>query len=154
MVGELQRAHGVGDALDRIRLPVRVVVHRINAPLRAGAVVLGVQNAIHHRVAHVQVGRGHVDLRPQHPRAIGKFAGAHALEQIEVLLDRAVTIRAVLAGLGQRAAVFADLVGGEIVHVRLARLDELERPLVELIEIVGRIAELVPVVAQPAHVRP
>ena len=34
----------------------------------------------------------------------GKFAGLHAREQIEVLLDRAVAERAVLAGLGQRAA--------------------------------------------------
>ena len=39
VVGELQRAHGVRDVLDRIRLAVRVVVHRIDAPLVAGAVV-------------------------------------------------------------------------------------------------------------------
>ena len=47
------------------RLAVREVVHRIDAPLVAGAVMLGVQDAVHHRVAHVQIGRGHVDLGAQ-----------------------------------------------------------------------------------------
>ena len=39
MIGELERAHGVGDALDGIGLAVGVVVHGIDAPLVAGAVV-------------------------------------------------------------------------------------------------------------------
>ena len=71
--------------LDGIRLPVREVVHRVDAPLVAGAVMLGVQDAVHHRVAHVQVGRGHVDLGAQRARAVGKLAGLHALEQVQVL---------------------------------------------------------------------
>jgi len=41
--------------------------------------------------------------------AFGEFAGLHAAEQVEVFLDTAVTIRAVLAGLGQRAAVLTNL---------------------------------------------
>ena len=57
MIGKLQRAHGVGDLLDRVRLPVREVVHRIDAPRVARALVSGVQDAIHHRIAHVDVGR-------------------------------------------------------------------------------------------------
>ena len=66
MVGELERAHGVGDVLDGIRLAVGVVVHGVDAPLVAGAVMRGVQDAVHDRVAHVEVGRGHVDLGAEH----------------------------------------------------------------------------------------
>ena len=111
MVFELQRAHGVRDFFERVRLPMRVVVHRIDAPLVAGAVMLGMQDAVHHRIAHVQVRRGHVDLGAQHARAVGKLAGAHALEQVEILFDRAIAIGAVLAGLGQRAAILANFFG-------------------------------------------
>ena len=68
VVGELQGAHGVGDVLDGVRLAVGVVVHGVDAPLVAGAVVRGVKDAVHDRVAHVEVGRGHVDLGAEHAR--------------------------------------------------------------------------------------
>ena len=42
---------------------------------------------VQHRVAQVDVGRGHVDFGAQHPRPVGELAGAHALEEIEVLVD-------------------------------------------------------------------
>ena len=112
------------------RLAVRVVVHRVDAPLVAGAVMVGVQDAVHHRVAHVEVGRRHVDLGAQGARAIGKFAGLHAREQIEILFHGAIAVGAFLAGLGERAAVLAHLLGGQIADVRLALLDQLHGPLV------------------------
>ena len=73
-----------------------------------------------HRIAQVDVARGHVDLRAQHARAVRELAGAHALEQVEVLLGRAVAPGAVRARLGERAAVLADLLGAEVVDVGLA----------------------------------
>jgi hypothetical protein len=33
------------------------------------------------------VGRGHVDARSQHASAVGELTGAHALEEVEVLVD-------------------------------------------------------------------
>ena len=129
---ELERAERVGDALDRVRLAVREVVQRVDAPLVAGARVRRVQDPVEHRVAQVDVRRGHVDLRPQHPRAVRELARAHAREQVEALLDRAVAPGAVRARLGERAAVLADLVGGEVVDVRLAGLDQVDGPVVEL----------------------
>ena len=56
MVLEFQRANRVRDALDRVGLAVREIVHRIDAPFVAGAMVMRMQDAIHHRIAHVQVG--------------------------------------------------------------------------------------------------
>jgi hypothetical protein len=54
---------------------------------------------------------GHVDFGPQHPGAVGEFAGAHALEQIQVFLHAAVAVGAVRTRFGQGAPVLADLVG-------------------------------------------
>ena len=65
VIFEFQGADGVGDAFDGIALPVRVVVHGIDAPLVAGAVMLGVEDAVHDGVAQVEVGRRHVDFGAQ-----------------------------------------------------------------------------------------
>ncbi len=135
------------------RLAVGEVVHRVDAPLVAGAVMLGVEDAVHDRVAQVEVGGGHVDLGAQRARAVGEFAGAHALEQVQVLFDGAVAVGAFLARLGQRAAVLADLVRGQVADVGLARLDQLHRPLVQLVEVIGGVEQAVfPIEAQPADV--
>ena len=104
VVLELQRADRMRNALDRVRLSVGIVVARIDRPFVAGARMGGVQDAIEHGVAQVDVAGGHVDLGAQHARAVRKLTRLHAAEQVEVFLHRAVAKRAVLAGLGERAA--------------------------------------------------
>ena len=89
MVLEFERADRVGDALDGVRLAVGEIVARIDAPGLAGARMLGVQDAVEHRIAQIDVAGAHVDLGAQHARAVRKLAGAHAAEQVEVLLDAA-----------------------------------------------------------------
>ena len=61
-------------------------------------------------------------------------------------------IRALLARLGQRAAILANLIRGEIADVSLARLDQLDGPLIELAEIVGGVEERRPI-RSPASAR-
>jgi len=46
----LQRADGMRHALDRIGLAVRPVVHRVDAPRIARALVRGLADAVHDRV--------------------------------------------------------------------------------------------------------
>ena len=153
MVLELQRAERVRDAFDRVRDRVRVVVGRIDAPGVAGAVMRRVPDAVERRIAHVDVGRRHVDLRAQHVRAVGKLARAHPPEQVEVLLDRPVAIRAVAARLGQRAAILADLVGRQAVDVGLAVANQLLGVAVHLLEVVRRVEHPIgPVEPEPADV--
>ena len=153
VVLELQRADRVRDVLDGVRLAVRVVVARIDLPLRARARMRGVQDAIEHGIAQVDVAARHVDLGAQHARAVRELARAHAAEQVEVLLDAALAERAVLAGLGQRAALDAHLLLALVVDVGLACLDQVLGPRVELLEVVRRVIEvLAPVEAEPAHV--
>ena len=120
---------------------MRVVVHRVDAPRVAGAVMVRAADAVEHRVAHVDVRRRHVDLRAQHARAVGELAGAHAAEEIEVLVGRAIALRALAAGRRQRAAVLANLVGGEIVDVGLAVANQPLGAVVELLEVVGGVEQ-------------
>ena len=149
----LERAQRVGDALDRVGLPVRPVVHRVHAPGVAGAVVRGLADAVHDRIAQVEVGMGHVDLRAQDLAPVLELARAHAPEEVEVLLHRPAPPPALPPGLGERAAVLAGLVGREVVHVRLPGADQLLRPLVEPAEVVAREVEMrAPVEAEPVDV--
>src|ERR1700689_2389375 len=112
----------------------------------------GVKDAIHDGIAQVEVWRGHVDFGAEDARTIGELAGLYAREEIEIFFDAAVAIRRVFAGLSEGAAVPADFVSGEIANIRFAGLDKLDRPIVDLVEVVGSVAELFPVEAEPAHV--
>ena len=48
---ELKSTNRVSNSFNGIGLPVRVVVHRVNQPIVTGAMMLGAQDAVHHRVA-------------------------------------------------------------------------------------------------------
>ena len=86
VVLKLQAAQRVGDALDGVLDGMGKVVQRVDAPLVALAVVGHMLDAVDGRVAHVHVGAGQVDLGAQRLFAVGKLAGAHAAEQVQILL--------------------------------------------------------------------
>jgi hypothetical protein len=153
VVLEFQRADGVRNPLDGILEAVRPVVHRIDGPAVALAMVRLMHDPIHNRVPHVQIGMRHIDLGPQRVRAIGELALAHPLEQLQILLDSAIAIRAFPAGLGQRAAILAHLVAGQVADVRFTLADQLDRPFIHLPEVIGAVKEpVVPVAADPPDV--
>ena len=131
---------------------MREVIHGIDAPLVPGLVMGDVHDAVDDGVAHIHVRGRHIDLRAQHLFAVGKLPCRHAAEQVKVLFNAPFAVGAVFAGLGQRAAVSADLVGGKIVHVGLARLDQLDRALVDKIKVFGGVVAMLPVEAQPLDI--
>ena len=150
---ELEGAQRVRHALDRIGLAVREVVRRIDAPGVARARVRGMRDAIEDRVAQVDVRGAHVDPGAQDPRAVRELAAPHPVEQVEVLVDRPVPERAVAAGLGESAPVGADVIGRQVVDIGMAGSDQLDRPRVELLEVVGGEGQVIaPVEAEPAEV--
>jgi hypothetical protein len=144
----------MGDALHGIREAVGEIVHGINAPFVAGAVMMGLADAVNGGVPHQYVGMGHVDFGPQHMGAIFEFTVAHALEQVEVFFHRPVAMRALSARFGECAAVFADLFGTEAVHIGLAVFDQTDGEIVELFEIIGGIVFAAPASRSPASERP
>ena len=152
VIFELQGAQRVGDAFECIADAVREVVHRVDAPVVAGPVMGGVADAIEDRVAHVHVRRGHVDPGTQDVLAVRELAGAHAAEEIQVLGNRPVAVRARRTGLGERAPGSSNLVRGQTADVGLAALDELLGKPVQLVEIVRGECGALPVETQPRHV--
>ena len=153
MVLEFERADRMGYALDRIRLAVRKIIGRVDAPFRTGARMLGMQDAVQHGVAQIDVAGSHIDLGPQNARAVRKLAGAHAAEQVKVFIGAAIAIRAVAARLRQRAAHCPHLVGRCVVDIGVAGSDQMLGPVVELLEIVRRVIEVpAPIKAEPAHI--
>ena len=153
VVDEFKRAEGMGDALDGIAQRMGVIVERVDAPGIACPVVAGMADAVQGRIAHGHIGRGHVDLGTKHLFPVLEFAGAHAAEEIQVFLYRAVAAGAFLARFRKGAAVFAYLVGRKVVHIGLAPADEFFCIVVELLEVVGSVEfAIFPVPAKPADV--
>ena len=149
---KLQRAKAVGDALQRVLNGMGKVVHGIDAPLVALPVVAHVVDTVDHRVAHIEVAAGQVDLGPQRHSAVGEFPGAHTGEQIQTLLHRPVAVGG-HGGDADVAAVGLELLRRQLAHIGQPLLDEQHRLPVVLLKIVAAVEEPVaPVEAQPVDV--
>ena len=88
------------------------------------------------------LGARHVDLGAQRAGPVRELAGAHALEQVETLLDGAVAIVALLARAVGRAAHVVHFFGGVVADEGLALADQLQGVLVERLEVVGGVEGL------------
>ncbi|BAF61048.1 hypothetical protein PTH_2866 [Pelotomaculum thermopropionicum SI] len=153
VVFKLQGADGVGNPLNGIRYGMGKIIHGINAPFVSRPVVGCVHNAVEHRVAHVQIAGGHVDLRPEHPRTVGELARFHPFEQFQVLLHRPVAVGAFPAGLGQSAAVLPYFLRAQVADVGLAGLNQLDGVLVHLLKVVRGVKEpAVPIKPEPFYI--
>lgn len=98
VVLKFQRADRVGDLLHRVLDGMGEIVHGVDAPFVPRVVVGHVGHPVDDGVAHVDVGRRHVDLRPQHLLPILELPVLHSLKESQVLLHRAVPVGAVLSG--------------------------------------------------------
>ena len=67
MIFKFKRANRMGNPFDGIFKAVSPVVSRIDAPFVRSAVVSSVQNSVHNRISHIQVGRCHIYFCPQCP---------------------------------------------------------------------------------------
>ena len=153
VVLELHGADRVGDTLDGVGLAVGEIVGRVDFPALAGARMGGVQNAVEHGIAQVDVAARHVDLRAQHPGAFREFAGLHAAQQVQAFGRRAVAEGAVRPRLGQRTSARAHLFGRLVVDIGEAAFDQMFGPFVEPVEMVRGVEQmLAPIEAEPAHV--
>src|SRR5262249_4512426 len=136
MIFKLQGTYRVGDAFNGIALTMRPVVHGINAPAIARAMMLGVQDSVHDGIPHVEVRRRHVDFGAQGARAVRKLPFLHAREEVQIILDASIPMGTVLPWLGQRAPRLSHLVAAQIANEGFTLLDEVEGPIVELLEVV------------------
>ena len=70
---KFQRAQAVGNALQRVLNGMGEVIHGIDAPLVPLAVMVHVVDPVDHRVPHIEVAAGQVDLGPQGHGAVGEL---------------------------------------------------------------------------------
>ena len=137
MILELQRAEGVRDALYGVLDRVCEVIHRVDAPLVTGVVVMHVGHTVDDRVTHVQVRGCHVDLRTQGQGTVCVLAVLHVLEELKVLFDRTVTVRRLLTRVREVATVCGDLLCGEIIDEGKSLLNQKDGLLIHDIEVIG-----------------
>ncbi len=153
VVDEFERADGMGDPFHRVGQAVREIVHRVDAPFVARAVVLGVADAVERGIAHDHVGGGHVDPGAQDVLAVRELAVTHPMEKIKVFFHGTVAVGAFHARLRQGAPAGPDFLGGLAVHIGLAVADELLGVGIQAVEVVGGVEfAVVPVAAEPMHV--
>ena len=82
---EFQRADRMGDSFQRIALPVGPVVHRVDAPLITGSMMMRMPDPIEQRVAHQHIRMRHVDLRAKNVGAVFELARPHPPKEVEIL---------------------------------------------------------------------
>ena len=123
MVLKLQGAEAVGDALQGVLDGMGEVVHGIDAPLVALAVVMHMVDAVDDRVAHIEVAAGKVDLGPQGHGSVGKLPGAHPAKQVQALLDGPVPVGGD-GGHADVAPVGLELLRGQLAHIGQPLLDQ------------------------------
>ena len=116
--------------------------------------MIGKADAVDGGVAQIDVGARHVDLGANHHGAFGMLAVAHFMEELQILLGRAVAVGRILARFLERATVFAHFVCSLFIHIGIARADQMLGKAEHVVEVRARevevrfIAEL-PVEAEP-----
>ena len=143
----------MGDALDRILDRMCEIVHRIDAPFISGVMVSHMSHTVDDRISHIDIRGCHIDFCAKHTAAVLKFSVFHLLEQFQVFLNAAVSVRAVFSRLCQRSPVFTDLFRTQVADICLSFFDQLYRRLIHLVKVVGReIQMILPVGAQPLDI--
>ena len=129
------------------------VIHWINAPCIACAVMMCMGNTINDWVTHIDIWRRHVNFSTQHFRTVREFTVFHRFKQCQVFFHTAVAIWAFFARFCQCAAIFAHFFGCQITYKSFAVFDQLHGTFIEFWEIIGRIAFFaLPVEAQPFYI--
>ncbi len=125
------------------------VIHRVGFPGGAGAMMRYVDHAVDDRVAEVHVGGGHVDFGTQHHLPLRYLTAVHLLEELERLLNRTVAKGTVGAGNGRCTLLAGDLLSRLFIDICLTFPDQFQGEVPQLLEIVGRIVDVPPLVTQP-----
>ena len=150
---KFQRTDRVGDLLHCVLDRVSEIIHGVDAPLVPCIVVGHMGYSVDDGVAHVDVGRRHVDLGAQHFLPIFVLPVLHSLKQGQVLLHRAIPVRAVLSGLCEGSSVLPYLLRAQVTDIGLPLFDQLHRALVHDVKIIRGKVQMFPILCtQPLHI--
>ena len=150
---KLQRTQGMGNSLNRILDGMGKIVHRVDAPFISCIVMRNVSHPVKNRISHIDIRGRHIYFCAEHTAAVLEFSCAHLLEQFQVFLYAAVTVRAVLSWFRQSSAVFTDFLRAQVADIGLPFFDQLDCSLIHLLKIIRRKVQVIlPVGAQPADI--
>ena len=93
-------------------------------------------DTVDNRVSHVYVRRRHVDLRAEHFLSVRVLAVAHFLKELHVLFDAPVSVWRLLARFGKGSSCSSYFISAVIADEGESFLDQRNRALVHLIEVV------------------
>ena len=125
----------MGDPFQGILDGVGKVVHGEDAPFGPLPVVLNVADTVEHRVPHVEVTGGQVNLGAEGVLAFRELPVLHAFEEVQVFLHRPVPPRA-FGGGGGVPPVLPELLGGQLTDIGQAFLDQVHCQFIGSSEIV------------------
>ena len=111
-----------------------------------------VEYAIDKGIAEQHVGVSHVDLGTQYHGAWLALTTVHELEQLQVLLNRTVAIRAVGTWACSCTLLLGNHFGALLINVGAALLDEPYGKVPELLEIVAGIVNICPLETKPLNI--
>ena len=95
-------------------------VHRINAPCVTCVVVCCATDAVNGWVAHIDIGRRHINFGAQHCGAVCEFACTHVTKTCQVIRWGACAKRAIDTGFAKVTAVDAHLFCALFIDIRMA----------------------------------
>ena len=154
---EFKRAHRMRDVFDRVRNRVRVVIHRVNAPGAAGAMMVRVANPVNRRIAHGHIRRSHrvgADFGAQNVFAVFVLAGFHIAKNRQRFASRPIAKRRIDAGRAEIAAVFLHIVGALAINVGKAGCDQVFGHQIQLLEIIAGVMQMADTVLLPTKTEP
>ena len=123
VVFKLQRTDRVRYIFKCVRNAVREIVKGIDTPGVAGTVVLDMSNPINHRIAHHNIGVGHINLEAQYMSAIGKLAIPHIAEELQIFCGTTIAKWTRCAYLIEVTAIGMNGIRTLTVNIRFATLD-------------------------------
>ena len=109
-------------------------------------------DTIKERITEEHVRMRHVNLCTEHLLSLSILTVAHATEQLEVLLNAAVAVRALCSWHLNCTTACTDLFLCLVIYICQALLDQFLSPLVELIEIIRCISFVLPLETEPLDI--
>ena len=142
----------MGHPFFRVGKRMSKIIHGVYAPFVARAVVMSLEHTVDYGVAHIEVWRSHVYFCAEHLCSGFKLALCHALEKVEIFLNRTVAVGAVFARLGECSAVFSYFVRRKVANISLAHFNELYGTFIYKIKIIRGKINVVPFKSQPFNI--
>ena len=149
---ELQCTERVSYTFKIVALSVCEVVHRISLPFAACTVMRSLYYTIHNRVAEVHVRACHVNLGTEHHLAFFYLAVVHLLKQLQAFFCRTITIRTLSSRLSRSTLLCSDFFCRLLVDICFTFFNKLNSKVPQLLEIVGSIIFVSPLVTQPLDI--